>query len=425
MNDTPRCRSVVTVALALLLVFAGVGCASHEKRIRHDVERLYPTSDAQFERTMGGLLGPAIVGGNRVEAYDNGDEIFPAMLSAIASARSTINFESYIYWSGDIGRRFAEALAERQRAGVRVHVLLDWVGSNRIDDVVLQTLDEAGVEVRRYHPLRWYALRRMNNRTHRKLLVVDGTIGFTGGVGIADEWTGHAQDPDHWRDTHYRVDGPVVAQMQAVFLDNWTKVSGKVLHGDEYFPPLMNVGTARAQIFSSSPSGGAESMRLMYLMTITAAERSIRLASAYFVPDERTTQALVDAHRRGVQVRIITPGEKIDAEAVRRASRARWGPLLEAGVEIYEYQPTMYHRKGLITDERFVSVGSTNFDPRSFDLNDEANLNVYDPAFAREQAASFDADLQHAKRITYEEWKARPFTTKVWERSTSLMGWLL
>jgi cardiolipin synthase len=357
-----------------------------------------------------------------VHAYDDGDEIFPAMLGAVAAARSTINFETYIYWSGDIGRRFADALVERQRAGVRVNVLLDWLGSSKLDPQLIESMESAGIQVRRYHPLQWYALHRLNNRTHRKLLVVDGMVGFTGGVGIADEWSGHAQDPDHWRDTHYRVEGPVVAQMQAVFLDNWMKVSGKVLHSEEYFPPLAEAGDVRAQMFSSSPSGGAESMRLMYLMAITAAEHSIRLAGAYFVPDDRTIAALLDARGRGVRVQIITPGTHIDTETVRRASRARWGRLLEAGVEISEYQPTLYHRKGLITDDRFVSVGSTNFDPRSFGLNDEANLNVYDEAFAREQAASFDADLEHARRVTFEEWKERPLTAKIVEHAASLLG---
>lgn len=395
------------------------------RRIQHDIEHQYGTGEPQFERSMGGFLGPSIVEGNRVTPYDNGDQIFPAMLDAIGRARVSITFETYIYWSGEIGRRVAEALAERRRAGVQVHVLIDWLGSDRIDAAVLETLERAGVEVRRYHPLRWYSIHRINNRTHRKLLIVDGSVGFTGGVGIADAWTGHAQDPSHWRDTHYRVEGPVVAHMQAVFLANWTTVSGKLLHGQAYFPALEPAGPMRAQVFSSSPSNGADTMRLMYLMALTAAERSIRLASAYFVPDERALGALVAARRRGVHVQVITPGPNVDARTVRWASRARWGPLLEAGVEIHEFQPTMYHRKGLIIDERFVSVGSTNFDPRSFALNDEANLNVYDVAFAEQQAASFDQDLRDARRVTLEEWKRRPLVTKAWEQVASWLGPLL
>ena len=240
----------------------------------------------------------------------------------------------------------------------------------------------AGVEIELYRPLHWYHLARLNNRTHRKLLVVDGRVGFTGGVGIADKWAGNAQDPDHWRDSHYRAEGPVVAQMQATFLDNWTKVTGVVLHGEDYFPALEPVGDARAQMFSSSPEGGAESMQLMYLLAITSASRSIELASAYFVPDELTTNALVEALKRGVKVRMILPGPIIDTDVVRRASRAAGGRCSPPGAQIHEYQPTMFHCKVMIVDGLLVSVGSTNFDVRSFRLNDEANLNVYDPKFA-------------------------------------------
>jgi cardiolipin synthase len=416
-------------ALVLLTVLATAAATvvvlnftTGEKKIEESIPRLYGVTDPQFERAMGVLLGPPIASGNRYQALRNGDEIFPAMLAAIRGARRTITFETYIYWSGDIGRAFADALSERAGAGVRVHVMLDWLGSSKMDPELIDRMRGAGVQVERYHPIRWYTLARLNNRTHRKVLVVDGRVGFTGGVGIAPEWTGHAQDPAHWRDTHFRLEGPAVAQMQAVFLDNWIKTTGEVLHGDAYFPPLPPVGEGRAQVFMSSPSGGAESMHLMYLLAITAATKSIHLSNAYFVPDELARKALIAAAKRGVRVQIITPGTHIDTETVRRASRARWGRLLEAGVEISEYQPTMYHRKGLITDDRFVSVGSTNFDPRSFGLNDEANLNVYDEAFAREQAASFDADLEHARRITFEEWKERPLTAKIVEHAASLLG---
>jgi cardiolipin synthase len=232
---------------------------------------------------MGVMLGPQIVDGNRFDALLNGDQIFPSMLKAIRGAQKTVTFETYIYWSEAIGKEFADALSERARAGVKVHVLIDWVGSSKMDQSYLATMKQAGVEVEKYHPLRWYNLGRMNNRTHRKLLIVDGRVGFTGGVGIAGQWTGNAQDQEHWRDSHFRVEGPVVAQMQAVLLDNWTKTTGKVLHGPDYFPALEPAGTGRAQMFSSSPTGGSESMHLMYLLAITAAQRSIHLSSSYFV----------------------------------------------------------------------------------------------------------------------------------------------
>jgi len=252
--------------------------------------------------------------------------------------------------------------------------------------------------------------------------VVDGAVGFTGGVGIGDEWTGHAQDPDHWRDTHFKAEGPVVAQMQAVFNDNWLKATGNVLHGESYFPPIRAVGEARGQMFSSSPSGGSESMQLMYLLIINAAVRSIELSSAYFLPDELARDTIIAAVHRGVRVRVITPGRFTDAAIARRASRALWGDLLRAGVEIYEYQPTMYHCKVLVADGLLVSVGSTNFDDRSFRLNDEASLNVYDPAFAQRQVEVFDEDLARSRRISLEEWESRPWTEKLWEHVAALLG---
>jgi len=413
--------------LAVILVAALGGIVAYnliggEKRIERRLDRLYSLADPQFVRELGVLLGPPVVDGNRFRVLRNGDEIFPAMLGAIRSAKQTINFESYIYWSGDIGNEFAQALSERARAGVRVQVLLDAVGSSKIDKSVLDIMTGAGVDVRRYHPVRWYTVGKLNNRTHRKVLVVDGTIGFTGGVGIAPEWTGNAQDPDHWRDTHFQVEGPVVGQMQSVFLDNWIKVSGAVPHGPEYFPELPPVGNGRAQMFSSSPTGGSESMALMYHLAITAAARTIDLSAAYFVPDELTEKALLAALARGVRLRVIVPGEHIDSETVRAASRRRWGNLLKAGAVIAEYAPTMYHCKVLIVDNLLVSVGSTNFDNRSFRLNDEATLNILDAGFAAEQTRIFEEDLKLSRPKTYEQWANRPWTEKLRDRMSSLIG---
>ena len=414
--------ALIAVLATLAVVFVAINLGTGEKRIEKQLERLYATDDAQFRRSMGVLLGPPMLDGNRVDVLLNGEEIFPSMLQAIRGARRTITFETYIYWSGSIGREFADALVERARAGVKVHVLLDWIGSVKMEDALLDELRAGGVELERYHRPHWYHLSRLNNRTHRKLLVVDGMVGFTGGVGVADQWRGHAQDEDHWRDTHFRLEGPAVAQMQAVFMDNWIKATGRVLHGGDYFPPLQPRGTMTAQMFSSSPTGGSESMHLMYLMAITAAQRSIELSSSYFVPDELAIRALADAARRGVRVRIITPGPDIDSEIVRRASRARWGELLEAGIVIAEYQPTMYHCKVLMVDELLVSVGSTNFDNRSFRINDEANLNVLDAGFARRQIEIFEADMARARVVTLEAWRQRPWQEKLAEHAASLLG---
>ena len=411
---------VITFLVTAIAGLIAVNFTIGEKKLDRQVPRLYSSGDAQFQRAISSLLGSGIVGGNRVEALINGDQIFPAMLEAIRSAETSITFETYIYWSGEIGRDFATALADRARAGIKVHVLLDWVGSGKIDDAYLKEMEKAGVEVRQFHKPAWYNLAKLNNRTHRKLLVVDGKTGFTGGVGVAPQWTGNAQDAEHWRDSHFRIDGPAVAQMQAVFMDNWLKETGQVMHGEAYFPALNSVGDSKAQVFSSSPSGGSESMQLMYLLSITAAEKSIDLSSAYFVPDALTTRALTGALDRGVRLRIIMPGKIMDTETVRAASRGGWGPLLEAGAELYEYQPTMYHCKVMIVDRSLVSVGSTNFDNRSFRLNDEANLNIFDSAFAASQTEVFETDLRQARRVTHSEWENRPFKEKLLERLARL-----
>ncbi|MFI8615529.1 phosphatidylserine/phosphatidylglycerophosphate/cardiolipin synthase family protein [Acidovorax sp. NPDC077693] len=409
--------ALVTGAAVLLALNFTAG----EKKVQHELPRLYSTASPQFERALGSLLGPGIVGGNEVTELLNGDQIFPPMLAAIKAAQKSVTFETYIYWSGDIGKQFADALSERAQAGVQVHVLLDWVGSAKMEDSYLAEMEQAGVQIKKFHEPHWYNLARLNNRTHRKLLVVDGQVGFTGGVGIAPEWTGNAQNPDHWRDSHYLVRGPAVAQMQATFLDNWLKVTGKVLHGDAYFPAIALVGTQKAQMFSSSPSSGSESMQLMYHLAITAAERSIDLSVAYFVPDELTQNLLMDALKRGVRVRLVTPGEHTDTETVKAASRATWGDLLQAGAEIYEYRPTMYHCKVMIVDQLLVSVGSTNFDNRSFRLNDEANLNVYDAKFAQRQTLVFEDDIKRSRRVTHADWLERPLREKLHEKMTGLL----
>ena len=406
----------VTALVTVLLVTLAANFKTSEKALDRKIEHRYAVADPQFRREMGVLLGPGIIPGNAVSDLENGDEIFPAMLAAVRSAQRTITFETYIYWSGEIGREMAEALEERARAGVKVKVLIDWAGSIKMEDSLLDQMKEAGVEVHQYRPLKWYNLGRLNNRTHRKLLIIDGRVGFTGGVGIADQWTGHAQDPEHWRDVHFRIEGPVVAQMQAAFNDNWIKTTGVVLNGEDYFPPLEAAGDMDAHMFVASPTGGSESMHLMYLMAIAAAERTIDLEAAYFVPDPLMMQALQAARHRGVRVRVIVPGKHIDSETVRLASKAHWGDLLLAGVEIHEYQPTMMHNKLLVVDGLLTSVGSTNFDIRSFRLNDEASLNIYDAAFAARMTEVFEADLGPTVLYTYRMWKDRPLREKLAEK---------
>lgn len=407
---------VATVLVTLVVLNLSIG----NKPIDQRVGPIYPVSSPEFRWVMSSVLTPSLVEGNRVEPLVNGTEIFPAMLAAIRSARETITLETYIFWSGSIGQEFTEALRERARRGVRIKVLLDWLGS-QVNDDLWEEMETSGIEIRRYNEPAWYTLEQMNNRTHRRLLVVDGRIGFIGGAGIADKWTGDAQDPEHWRDTHFRVEGPVVTQLQSAFIDNWIAATGEVLHSIDYLPRVEAVGGSPAHVFKSSPGGGSKSMQLMYLMSIAAATKSIDLSAAYFVPDEVAVRELVAALKRGVRVRIVMPGPHMDMAVVRRASRAKWGSLLEAGAELYEYQPTMYHVKAMVVDGLWVSVGSTNFDSRSFSINDEANLNVYDAALARRQTGIFENDLAHSRRVTLDEWRGRSW----WTRSLDIAATLL
>jgi cardiolipin synthase len=411
--------ALITGGSVFLVMFILQNISSAARKLNYNIEPL-AVDDPAFARAMSHLLGPPLVDGNRISTLLNGDEIFPAMLAAVRDAKHSITLETFIYWSGKIGAEFADALAERSRAGVRVHLLLDWVGSDKLDDDSLLKMREAGVQIERYRPLRWYNLSRLNNRTHRKIMVVDGRIGFIGGVGIADLWLGHAQSPDHWRDTHFQVEGPVVAQFQAGFLDNWMKTRADVLDDERYFPALDRAGDTTAQIFKSSPREGSNSARLMFLMSIEAARSQILIANSYFVPDDRCMEALVAAARRGVAVEILVPNHLTDVPLARHASRARWGPLLEAGVAIFEYQPTMYHCKVMVIDDRWSTVGSTNFDNRSFRLNDEANLNTLDLEFAAEQTRIFAADREHSIRITLDMWRNRPRREKINEAFASL-----
>ena len=338
--------------MVILLV---LNLSAGERRINHRIAHLYNVGDAQFVRSMGNLLGPPLVSGNRVVELLNGDEIFPAMLEAIRGAKRTITFETYIYWSGKIGKEFADALSERSAAGVKVHVLLDWVGSGKMDQATLEQMEKAGIQVERYHPLHWYTLTRLNHRTHRKLLVVDGRVGFTGGVGIADEWLGNAQDADHWRDSHFRLEGPAVAQMQAAFLDNWLKTHAEVLHGEDYFPALAPRGRrVRAGLQELLARGKRERAADVPALDRRGEPEHPPVRRPISCPTTCPCETLVEARKRGVRVEIIVPGPKIDVEMTRKASRSRWGALLEAGVEIYEYQPTMYHVKVMIVDGMWV-----------------------------------------------------------------------
>ena len=412
---------LATVLAGAIVLWIGANLATAEKRLLYRPRRLYTSDDPDFRRALGILLGPPLVPGNHVTTLINGDRIFPAMLTAIREAKVSIAFETFVF-RDQIGCEFCTALSDAARRGVNVCILLDWLGSRGMDAKLLEATREAGCDVQLYHPPTWFHLGRLNNRTHRKVLVVDGVLGFTGGVGMGNEWLGDAQDAAHWRESHYRVEGPVVAQMQAVFVDNWIKATGKVLHGPKFFPPTYaNAGDMEAQMFGSSPVGGSESMHLMLLLALTAAQKSIDIENAYFVPDKLTIEALVAAARRGVRVRIVVPGKYTDARVGRWAAHGLYGELLDAGVELYEYQPTMIHCKVLVVDGTWTSVGSANFDDRSFRLNDEANLNVFSADLAAEQIRYIDADIAQSKRMVLHRWQRRSSLRRVYESLALLL----
>lgn len=388
-------QAAIVGALAALL---GAGGCSTRSLLDRPLPTVTSIRHPAFREAMGALITPGFVGGNQVTVLNNGNEIFPAMLGAIRSAQKTINFETFVFEAGEIPDAFAQALAERARRGVKVKVILDAIGASKSrryhDD-----LRAAGVELERYHSLLGPRLHRFNFRTHRKLLIVDGRVGFIGGVGIGDSWNGNGNTPEEWRDQHFRVTGPVVGQLQAAFNDNWLKTRRELLQGPDYFPPLAPTGHVTAKAFFSSPLQGRASVELMYHLAIASARESLLIENAYFLPDDDLVEALCAAARRGVKVQIIMPGEHMDQKAVQRASRKRWPRLLEAGVELFEFQPTMIHSKLLIADGLFVSVGSANFDPRSLRVNDEANLAVLDSAFARRLTGDFRRDQAQSRRV--------------------------
>ncbi|MGT2468335.1 phospholipase D-like domain-containing protein [Mesorhizobium atlanticum] len=398
---------------AAIATLAAVNLTPEPRVIRTIVPHRFDAADPQFVQSMSSYSQGQMFEQNAVQTLVNGDEIFPAMLQAIGAARSSVEMETYIYWSGSVGYQFATALAAKAREGIEVRVLVDWLGSLPFDENLIHIMTGAGVRFQRYRPVYWYTLDRVNNRTHRKLLIVDGRVAFTGGVGIADNWLGNARNPNEWRDTHYRIEGPSVGAFQAAFAENWLETAGETLQGEKFYPPPEPAGALSAQLILSSQPNGSENMELMMLAAIAAAKDHLRIGMAYFVPDEIGLQQILDARKRGVAVDVIVPNSLTDVPIVRKGSRHFWGELLEAGVRIYEFQPTMYHPKLLIVDDVWASFGSTNLDERSLRLNDEASLNVYGKDFAHTQIDLFNEDLKQSRQISLAEWQARPLTEKV------------
>jgi len=419
-----RGRLRVHILAILFLAWAGAESRAIEKLIRVPIHTDYGITDPAFTNSISSLLRGPLVGGNQIKELLNGGNIFPEMLRAITNAQTSITFENFIWRSGHVSDRFIEALTERARAGVKVHCIIDGFGAFALDHKDQKRLTDAGVQLRVFNRIHFWNPTKWNHRTHRKTLVVDGKIGFIGGICLADEWDGNAQSVDVWRDTEYRVEGPVVAQIQGLFMDNWVRTSSEVLHGPAYFPPLLPAGDIVAQAFKSGPQDGAENARFLYLYSIASARKSIRLCHSYMVPDNLAIQMLVEAARRGVKIEIITPGV-IDKNVVRRAARSRWREMMEAGIEFWEYQPAKLHNKVMIVDDLWVTCGSINFDDRSFRINDEGNINVYDATFAKRQIEVFEQDKAQSVHIEPAKFKKRPMHERFYENLCALFRGLL
>jgi cardiolipin synthase A/B len=423
----PAARSVRNAA-----VLSGLGLAAvhafEAAQYRRAAAKGYELQDPPMPGTVDfawlveALTGAPLRQGNRVTVLRNGREIFPAMLDAIQQATRTVNFATYVYWADSIAPQFAEALAERAAAGVEVNVLLDAVGAAKMDHGLVDQLERAGATVAWFRPPNWYTLHKLNNRTHRKILVLDGRVGFTGGVGIAEEWTGDCEDPDHWRDTHVRVEGPVVRDLLSGFVDNWAEATGCILSGRRHLPDLRGFedGT-QAQVTRSTAQKGSTDAEQLFYTAIACARERIWLTTAYFAPRHAFVDALCDAVRCGVDVRVLTNGPHTDREVVRQAGRRCYQRLLACGGRIFEYQRTMLHAKVLLVDSHWVTVGSVNFDNRSFALNDELNISFRDPGVVAELERHFLADLEDTRELTLAAWRARPLTMRSRELASALV----
>ena len=410
----------LAVSMAVLAMFVHMA-APLERTPVYGLEHRMDAGSPPFLESMAGATGASFVEGNRVTVLNNGDEFYPAMLDAIGSARRSVTIEAYIYWSGEVGLQFAHALADCARAGVPVKILLDSVGSATIGSVILETLEAGGCQLAWFRPVHWYTLSRFNQRTHRKTLLVDGRIGFTGGAGIADHWRGDAQDLNHWHDIQVRIEGPGVVPLQTGFVANWLEATGELVTGEAFFPFNAPKGDVAVQTVMSSPAIGASAVRTMYLFSIVCARRSILIANPYFVPDAVAIEALTDAQRRGVDVHVVVCGVTNDNWLARHNSSRLYGRLLEKGISIFEYNRTMLHQKVMVVDGVWATIGTANFDNRSFGLNEESNVAFCDDESIARLLEIFDEDLAQAQPISLEAWRKRG----LWRKSQEIVASLL
>jgi cardiolipin synthase len=390
--------------LALVMAMQAAGCATSGKRYNYSFDHPVALEDPAFRRSLDSF-GNVMLAGNRAELLINGDEIFPAYVKAIGAAKRTINLETYIFTDDQAGALVTNALLDARRRGVEVRVLIDGFGGR--PGALMDKMKKAGVIAEVFDPLRPWNIHRLSWRTHRKILIVDGEVCFTGGLGIDARWLGNARNPREWRDTQVRVTGPVVAQMQAIFGEDWTYTTGDILAGEKFYPALAPTGELPAQAIKVARGDVASLPKMLYYVAMRSATKSVHIQNAYFVPDAEVRQAMVEAAKRGVDVRIMVPGKHIDIPLVRMASRMHYGELLKGGVKIYEYTDTMLHAKTATVDGLLSLVGSINFDTRSMRLNAEESLVFYDRRLAAALEATFQEDMKHCHEITYERWQRR------------------
>lgn len=413
--------AVIAIALLAFLLFL----ALFEPGLAYKISapKTEPLESDDFLCVLEAITDSKIHRHGRVEVLTNGEVFYEAELAAIRAARESVNIEAYIFQKGELTRKFIEALTERARAGVKVRIVLDAIGSFATWESYFKDLRAAGGRVCWYHPLRLFTLARFNNRTHREIIVVDGRVGFVGGAGFADHWYKNQGKKPRWRDTMFRVEGEMVTSIQAGFIENWLEASGEILTGREYFPPNEIKNEIEAIVVDSSPStGGSTRARILYQTMLASAEKTIHITTPYFLPDRSARAEMVRAIReRNVEIKIIVPGKHTDHLLTRRSSRRLFGDLLKAGAKIYEYEEAMIHAKTMMIDDLWSVVGSTNFDNRSFGLNDEINLAARDEKIAARLLEDFATDLAGSHEVTYEQWRRR----SIFERMHEWLGWVL
>jgi cardiolipin synthase len=415
-DGTTYIRIPIMLFAGLLAVVLVLGFLFWSAKWRRDTHELAVARPGEFEALLPSLVHltqGSLTPGNRVEVTQNGDGFYPLLMRDLAAARDSIHFESYIWWDGKLARDVATLLARKAREGVEVRVLVDGSGGRQISKVE-KLLTDAGVQVARFHPPRLSNIARMNNRDHRKIMVIDGRIAHVGGYGIADEWLGNAEDKQHWRDTGLRIEGPLVNQLQGAFCENWIEETGMVIAGPRYFPPSVSAGPTTTHVAYTSPSGSVSSVQVLYYLAFKAARREIIVQNPYLLPEREAIEAMEEAVLRGVKVWVMVPSAAAtDSPIVQHASHHRFGNLLKRGVRIWEYERTLLHQKVIIVDGIWSTVGSTNFDARSFELNDEITVGVVDAAIAAQLRKAFVDDLRYAQERKPDEWRDRSLWHKL------------